>query len=83
MTRKDVIAQVLRTVYWLNRESEINSCASLLDKSWDRLASEDPAWSLGIEHEVMLFVWNYFPGGGTAKAIAPRIVSAVEAINDK
>lgn len=85
MTRKDAIQKALASIYSHGETGNgtmVESCAKHLDDTWPKMEAEAAFWAdkgsaRDLEHEVMLQVWNWFPGGGTAQIAAKRIMEEV------
>lgn len=88
MTRKDVIWQELASVYskggQMSPGGMVEDCAEDLDAKWERLVSEGESnYSRGFETEVMVLIWNWFAGGGTAEIAARRVIQAVDSMDQE
>lgn len=75
-TRKELILAELNGVYGESYQNP--HLAGVLDFRWNEWAEGD-AREDGLQHSVMLEIWNWWPGGGTAEAAAKRIVQVVNA----
>lgn len=88
MTRGEAILKALASVYSCNNVPEpggmVEACAKHLDDTWNTMVSQAQEWAdrgsrRDLEHEVMLQIWNWFAGGGTAEIAAKKVM---EAVND-
>lgn len=89
MSRKDAIGNALASVYsstgTYTEKDMIGACAKHLDDTWNTMVSQAQEWAdrgsdRDLEREVMLQIWNWFPGGGTAEIAAKRVMEAVDGI---
>lgn len=82
MSRLNVIQQALRSVYRASPTGTILYCARSIDTGWETMqkTGADLYIGQGFEHEVTMLIWNYFPGGSTAKVAAIKVIRDVEAM---
>lgn len=69
------IQAALEGVY--GKGSMVTALAQHLLKKWPAFEDEEADGWRDVEYNVMLTIWNWFPGGGTAEIAAGRVMEAL------
>lgn len=57
----------------------VESLAEHLDERWDALTERAEREGRTFDHVLMLVIWDWFPGGGTAEIAAQKVMAATTA----